>query len=160
MDPDRTNNGVEKNESSGQDRPVFRVGRHEAIDDESLLGSRDHLHSLLDKTWGDVGWKLQHIKTPADVRCTLEVWQPYRENHVVDILLRPSESRATAKELRDMRGHLSRLNLSLRDANESQQLGREFLEQVDSLPEPLSKVDQRLVIEERCKIGTAIAVAE
>src|SRR6266481_478320 len=71
------------------------VGRRQSILDPELRGARNYLLELLETTWGEVGFNLQRIKTAADVRSTLQVWEkddsPY---FVVKILLRLPENLA------------------------------------------------------------------
>lgn len=75
-----------------------RVGRPERLDDATLRSTRNHLVWLLENTWGQVGWKLQNAKTSVQVREALLDWQQHRDHqYIVEVLLRPSESAATAK---------------------------------------------------------------
>jgi hypothetical protein len=88
-------------------------GRSIAIDDGSLWNARDCLVFLLETTWEDIGGRLPRIKTPADVRNVLQVWEKdnrRNQHYVTQTLLRPSTVPATAKSLRAMRRRLGNLN--------------------------------------------------
>ena len=109
-----------------------RVGRQQAIDDDRLEETRNHLVWLLESTWGDVGSKLPKIKAAADVQPALCAWEQYRHhNYVVDILLRSSETPATPKKLTAIRRRIAQLNESIYAAQEFQEQCRQSLERAE-----------------------------
>jgi hypothetical protein len=78
------------------------------------------------------------------------------------MLLTQSDAKANAKELTDLRGELSRLNISARDSSEFQQLTQEFLEQLGyaaGLPN-LPNEDQNIIADERRELALAVALRE
>jgi hypothetical protein len=153
-------NNVENNLFS--DRRKSRAGRPEVINDEALQTARDYLVSLLEKTWGQIGWNLQTIKTQADVTTALRGWEKYRDHYVVDALLRQSDGDATAKPLRTLRSQLYRLKISAHDASLSQQSIQDFVQELNGaecLPN-VTKEDQRIIVDERRELTLAIALRE
>jgi hypothetical protein len=138
-----------------------RAGRKQGIDDGYLQGTRDHLVWLLEGTWGEVGWTVQKIKTPADVRRALVSWEQHHHRYVVEALLRPSDHPATSKTLNAIRRRLARLNRSIRDAYEFQQQRRESLDRAESaLAQQVSQDNQERIAAEREKRLQAFRSAE
>lgn len=76
-----------------------RSGRHTAIDDRTLLGHATELHWLLGSAWPAIGWQLQHLKKPDDIRAALEPLRD-RDRGLLNPLLRLISEKATGAEVR------------------------------------------------------------
>jgi hypothetical protein len=138
-----------------------RAGRKPGIDDEYLGGTRDSLVWLLENTWGEVGWNVRTIKTPADVSRALQSWEQHRDKYVVVALLRPSDHPATAKTLNAMRRRLARLNESVRTAYEFHLKRKESLDRAErAMAQSTSQDEKELIAAEREKRLQAFRSAE
>jgi hypothetical protein len=135
-----------------EDVPKTPRRRESAIEDGRLWSDRDHLVWLFEVTWADVGRELSRIKTPADVSTVLQVWKGRSSNFIVETLLRPESSPATAKILNVQRRQLRDLIVSTRQAWEYREKCRASLEVAERAFSPeLSEHDKGVVEEQRKK---------
>lgn len=54
-------------------KPKKRLGRPEMVKPEELLNRYHDLKEFLEQNWGRIGWALQRVRKPADVRKVLEL---------------------------------------------------------------------------------------
>lgn len=80
-----------------------RPGRHTPIDDGTLLGHAGELNWLLGSAWSDIGWQLQHLKEPDDIRAAFEPLRDWSHRGLLDPLLRATGEKATGTEVRRSR---------------------------------------------------------
>ena len=102
--------------SSG--RSARRIGRPEYIKDSTLRGNRNRLLSVFEASWDHAGWAFNKIRKPAHVREALGVLEPERETFLVELLLRPTASRMSMKELRKTNRDWIDLGESIRIASD------------------------------------------
>src|SRR6266478_5342240 len=96
-------------ELNAEDKGKQRRGPKLAIADNILWGNRERLAGLLEATWHEVGWNLKAVRTSTDVRQALQPWEDRQDGTVVQTLLRPTDSTANPKLLREQRGRLGEL---------------------------------------------------
>jgi hypothetical protein len=101
--------------SERQKRPI---GHPEYIEDIKLRSNRDHLLSLLEANWDQVGWAFQKINKPTHVREALRILEPERDTFLIALLLRPTASKVPIQELRKMNDDWIDLGESIRIARE------------------------------------------
>ena len=124
-------------------------GRPEEILDDELRANRDSLVSLLENTWGDVGWNLRHVvQTHSDVRPAFQEWEkepilPYPAR----ALLRPSEQASDVEQLNALHDERQKLLDSISDAEKTRLRCADLLEKAKRALNTVSG-DQRSLVEE------------
>ena len=140
-----------------------RRGRPEAIGDVELRSARNNLVALLENTWGEIGWTLRRVKTVADVRGALQVWEGITALPLPAIaLLRPTDQSTTTKKLRDLERRKDELTQFLTgEAEDHRRRCRDSLDKVHRVQsQQLTHEQQELVTEQLARRSAAFQQAE
>jgi hypothetical protein len=107
-------------------------GRPTGLSDPQLHNRRDQLVQILEGTWSEIGWELQRCKKADNlISIFASVAAPGSWFHdVMSIFCRSSREPASAATLRKVRGEWRALAEPIRDADESNRLAEEQLQQV------------------------------
>lgn len=119
-------------------------GRRERLTDAQLRSTRDYLVRLLESTWGDVGWGLHEIMNgqSTDAARALEAWAGAEHpHHVFRVLLRETESPATALDLDRMKRQLETLGHCVRETSEARLQCKHKLQEADDI---LAKISEKI----------------
>ena len=80
-----------------------RAGRPTPINDATLVGHAGELNWLLGSAWADIGWQLQHVRKPDDIRAAFEPLRDSSHRGFLNPFLRLTGEKATAADLRKSR---------------------------------------------------------
>ncbi len=129
-----------------------RRGRR-TIRDSPLRGTRDHLFSLLDANWAEVGWQLQKLARSSDVPAALQTLPP-DDYYVLKVLRRPAEPMAvTLIDLNGLDRRLEELKTKVRVIADSIEERRKMLAKLDRmLTGEMAERDRESVTDDRNEI--------
>ena len=114
--------------------PRRAVGRPEQLGDDELRSSRDHLLSMLQNGWFDVGFELQGVQNEEDVGRAFSAWKTDQSSYLIRLLLLPTEPNEVPVNLAELREkHRRRIELGqlIRSASEEQARCRTLVEQAN-----------------------------
>ena len=127
-----------------------RPGPRTAIDDGTLVGHAMELNWLLGSVWPDIGWQLQHLRKPDDVRAAFEPLREQGHRGLLNPFLRPTGEKATGVEVHNTRKVLGE---ALTRYSEAEKRHRVLLEGSQLAEAALRQAppDQREVVELEAK---------
>jgi hypothetical protein len=130
-----------------------RRGPHTELTDDQLFGRREQLVQVFEGLWGEIGWKLQKCKTPADL---VRILSPLNETFIremVSVFFHESSEPVSAATARKVRAKWRAGLTPCREAEASKHQVREELKRVDAVLTNSPRNKQRMIKREqkRCR---------
>lgn len=94
-------------------------GRPRLVSDAELTGRRDSVVSLLEPSWGEIGWELKRARTVGDLVNAMRPFADQARNYPIRLLLEERTSTCSSLELRQTRRNLGKASQEARLAQEA-----------------------------------------
>ena len=108
----------ERNIATAKPTPRPR-GRPRLVSEAELIGRRDSLVSLLEPSWGEIGWELKKARAVGDLVKAMRPFANQARNYPIHLLLEERTSTCSPLEIRRTRRDLGKASQEARLAREA-----------------------------------------